>query len=145
MRNLILVILPLLTHHLIAQDGACTVAAGGYDVVSFFTSQEAQRGSRLHTSDFKGATYLFSSEANKKAFDASPEAYAPQFGGYCAYGVALGKKFVGDPNFWAIVDGKLFFNLNGDIQATWAKDRNAMIKTAFEKWSSIASVAPSNL
>jgi len=46
----------------------------------------------------------------------APEKYAPAFGGYCVFGVSVGKKFVGDPEVWRLVDGKLFLNLDVNIQ-----------------------------
>jgi predicted pyridoxine 5'-phosphate oxidase superfamily flavin-nucleotide-binding protein len=67
-------------------------------------------------------TYRFVSQANLDAFKANPAKYEPAYGGFCAYGAALGKKFDGDPRYWKIVDGRLYLNLNGDIQTEWSKD-----------------------
>ena len=69
----------------------------------------------------------------------------PAYGGYCAFGASVGKKFDGDPMFWKIVDGTLYFNLNGDIQATWFKDIPGNIVKADAQWSKIRSSAVSSL
>src|SRR3989304_3053602 len=76
-------------------------------------------------------------QANLDAFKAGPAKSEPAFGGFCAYGVALGKKFDGDPNFWKIVNGKLYLNLDGDIQAEWAKDTAGNITKADGNWGRI--------
>jgi len=55
-------------------------------------------------------------------FEANPEKYIPAYGGYCAYGVAVGNKFIADPELWMIEDGKLYLNLDTDIQKKWLKD-----------------------
>ena len=92
------------------------LAAHGYDVMAFFTNGNPLIGSDTYATAHAGGTYRFASQANLDAFKASPSKYAPAYGGFCAYGVALGKKFDGDPRFWKIVDGKLYLNLNGDTQ-----------------------------
>jgi len=74
-----------------------TVGAGGYNLVSYRTGEKPQRGNGNHLVVHEGITYLFTNEKNKKDFATDPERYLPMYGGYCAYGVAVGKKFVGDP------------------------------------------------
>jgi len=128
-----------------ADPATSTVAAGGYDLVSYHQSGQPQRGTGLHATVHDGQTYLFASKENKEAFEKDPGKYLPEFGGYCAYGVAVNKKFVGDPTVWELVKGKLYFNLNTDIQATWQKDISGFIKTANKNWRKIKSKAPSDL
>jgi YHS domain len=70
--------------------GASGIAVGGYDPVAFFTDGKPTPGDPGVTSTYKGATYLFASKAHKAQFEANPEEYVPQFGGFCAYGAALG-------------------------------------------------------
>jgi YHS domain-containing protein len=118
---------------------------GGYDPVSYFTSGEPQRGSGFHTATHKGGTYLFTSKSNKEMFEANPEKYAPQFGGYCAYGVAVGKKFYSDPTIWKVVDGKLYLNLDKKIQAKWNEDMKGHINKAHSNWKDIEHKNPSEL
>lgn len=120
------------------------LAAHGYDVVSYFSGQPVV-GTDAFAIAHNGATYRFASQANLDAFKAEPSKYEPAFGGYCAYGVALGKKFDGDPRFWKVVDGKLYLNLNSDIQTKWSEDVAGNIKKADTNWGKIKSVAVDKL
>ncbi len=122
-----------------------TPGISGYDPVAYFTEGTPQRGSGYHVSDYKGVTYAFASEEHKEMFEANPSKYAPAYGGWCAYGVAVGKKFVTDPEVWKIVKGKLYLNLDRDIQSTWAKDIPGYIQTADANWVEIQDKAPSEL
>lgn len=117
----------------------------GYDLVSYHTSKQPLRGNGYFVSVHDGINYLFSTEENKKAFDANPSKYLPAYGGYCAYGVAVGKKFFSNPEVWRVVDGRLYLNLDTDIQKKWLKDIPGYIKTADKNWSSIKDKAPSEL
>jgi len=117
----------------------------GYDAVAYFTDGKAVRGNGHYVAVFDGVTYLFSSEDTKKKFEANPEKYVPAYGGYCAYGVSVGKKFVGDPELWKIVDEKLYLNLDKDIQGEWQKDVSGHIRKANANWPKIEDTAPSNL
>ncbi len=79
-------------------------------------------GSAKHSATHGDAAYRFVSEANKRKFEKNPTPFLPQFGGFCAFGITVEKKFDGDPRVFEIVDGKLYFNLNPDIKAMWVKD-----------------------
>ena len=92
-----------------------TTAVQGYDLVSYQNSKRPLRGTGHYLSVRDGVTYLFSSEANKQEFDRNAEKYLPAYGGYCAFGVSVGKKFVGDPEVWRIINGKLYLNLDENI------------------------------
>ena len=115
------------------------LAAHGYDVVSYFGGQPVIGNDKFALAH-NGAAYRFASQSNLDTFKADPSKYAPAFGGYCAYGAALNKKFDGDPRFWKIVDGRLYLNLNGDIQAKWSEDVSGNIKKAEINWAKIKSV-----
>ncbi|MEW6144264.1 MAG: YHS domain-containing (seleno)protein [Thermodesulfobacteriota bacterium] len=130
-----------------AGDGTevATVAAGGYDVVSYFTESGPVRGNGRYTVEYNGVTYLFSSEANKNAFEKDPLKYLPAYGGYCAYGVAKGKKFWGDPAVWEVVDGTLYLNLDKSIQQEWDKDKPGYITQANSNWGTIKDKSPGEL
>ena len=80
----------------------------GHDVVSYFTDGRHQMGSPAHKSVYKGVTFRFASAEHKKLFDADPVKYIPQFGGYCANGIAYGIPWGGDADTWKIIDGKLY-------------------------------------
>jgi hypothetical protein len=118
------------------------LAAHGYDVVAFFTDGNPLIGSDTYASAHAGGTYRFASQSN---LEASPSKYAPAYGGFCAYGVALGKKFDGDPRFWKIVDGKLYLNLNGDTRSEWSKDVAGNVAKANRNWDRIRGVAAAKL
>jgi YHS domain-containing protein len=120
------------------------LAAHGYDVVSFFSGQPVVGNDKFALAH-NGAAYRFASQANLDTFKAAPAKYEPAFGGYCAYGAALGKKFDGDPRFWKVVDGKLYLNLNADIQAKWSEDVSGNLKKAEENWTKIKSTAVDKL
>jgi hypothetical protein len=84
------------------------VMLAGHDVVSYFTEGTHRMGSPTIKSDYKGVTFRFSKPENKKLFDASPEKYIPQFGGYCTNGIVYGVPWGGDANAWKMIDGKLY-------------------------------------
>jgi len=121
------------------------LALRGYDPVSYFKAGEPQAGDINLTADDKGATYRFATKENQEAFQANPAKYAPQFGGFCAFGTAMGYKFDGDPHVWKIVDDKLYLNLSESIQERWNKDIAGNIATADEKWADIENLDPSEL
>ncbi len=122
-----------------AADDHMSTAIGGYDAVSYFTDNKAVRGSGYHTATHDGQVYLFSNKKNKGMFEKNPAKYAPQYNGWCAYGASVGKKFHSDPNIFAVVNNKLYLNLDADIQKKWNKSRNKKIKTADKKWEKIKS------
>jgi YHS domain-containing protein len=68
------------------------VAIKGYDPVAYFTYHKPVKGAEAHRFAYEGVAYQFASEAHRKAFAADPSRYAPQFGGFCAYGTAAGHK-----------------------------------------------------
>jgi hypothetical protein len=121
------------------------LAAHGYDVVAFFTEGKPTIGSDAHALAHDGGTYRFASQANLDTFKAHLSRYEPAYGGFCAYGTVLGKKFDGDLRFWKIVDGRLYLNLNGDIQAGWSKDIASNITKADSNWQRIRTVAVDRL
>lgn len=120
-------------------------AVQGYDVVSYQTGKRPIRGNGHFTADYQGATYLFSNQANLDTFNDDPEKYAPAYGGFCAYGVSVGKKFIGDPEVWRVVDGRLYLNLDANIQDQWFKDVPGRIKAADGEWERIKSIPASEL
>jgi len=122
-----------------------TPAVSGYDVVSYQTGEKPLRGNGNHIATYEGETYLFVDEDNRKAFLDDPSKFAPAYGGYCAYGVAVGKKFVSDPDVWRVVDGRLYLNLDNGIAQIWAKDVRGNIRKADRKWKEIATADPASL
>ena len=113
------------------------VAVHGYDPVSYFAAGAPAKGNAAITATHDGATYRFASTANRDAFVAEPEKYVPQFGGYCAMGVAVGGKYDVDPDAWRIVDGRLYLNKDAKTQRTWVKDVPGNIVRAVANWQKI--------
>lgn len=122
-----------------------TLAVSGYDVVSYHTGEKPQRGNGNHVARHEGVTYLFVNEENRRAFERDPSRYVPAYGGFCAFGVSVGKKFVGDPDVWRLVDGRLYLNLDTKIQQEWAKDVPGNIRKANAKWGGIQDKDPASL
>ncbi len=121
------------------------LALRGYDPVAYFTAGEPTRGDFQITAEHNGAVYRFASEENKALFVANPEAYAPAYGGFCAFGAAMGFKFDGDPHLWKVVDNKLYLNLAPGIQKRWEADRANLIVAADDNWKTIAEKTPEEL
>ena len=113
------------------------VAIHGYDPVAYFTMNKAVEGNSDYTATHNGAIYRFASQKNRDLFKSNTEKYAPQFGGYCAMGVALNKKLDIDPDAFHIENGKLYLNLNKDVQKKWFTDVPGHIKTADRIWGGI--------
>lgn len=113
------------------------LAIHGYDAVSYFSQSGPVRGEPQYSASYREAIYHFASASNRDAFRADPARYAPQFGGYCAMGVALNKKLDVDPMAWRIVDGKLYLNLNKQVQRKWLQDVPGNISTAERNWFGI--------
>lgn len=122
-----------------------TPAVSGYDVVSYQTEKRPLRGNGHFVATHDGATYLFVNQANLDAFNADPQRYAPAYGGYCAFGVSVGKKFIADPEVWRVVDGRLYLNLDARIQADWLKDVPGRIELAEANWKKIEDKDPASL
>ena len=114
------------------------VAIEGTDPVAYFTESKAVEGDSDFEHEWMGATWRFASAANRDAFAADPERYAPQYGGYCAYAVSQGATAGIDPEAWKIVDGKLYLNLNKKIQERWEKDQARYIELANAKWPGLS-------
>jgi len=110
------------------------VAIGGYDPVAYFTSGKPVKGSNQFSVNYRGAFWHFSSKQNADDFKKSPEKYAPQYGGYCAYGLADGHKAPTEPDAWTIVNGKLYLNYDKDVKALWVKKQSEYIITADRNW-----------
>jgi len=112
-------------------------AIGGYDVVAYFTDGKPEKGASEHAVEWNGATWLFVSEEHRALFEADPEKYAPQYGGYCAYAAAHGSIAGGSGERWRIVDGKLYLNNNWLAQKLWQNDVPGNIKDSDQKWPAV--------
>ena len=122
-----------------------TPAVQGYDVVTYHTDKRPLRGNGNFVATHDGATDQFSSKENMETFIANPAKYVPAYNGYCAFGVSVGKKFIGDPEVWRVIDGKTYLNLDAGIQNEWLKDVPGRIQTADGKWKQIKNKNPASL
>jgi len=109
-------------------------AIRGYDPVAYFTESKPVLGDSAITYSYQGATWQFASAKNRDAFEANPAQYAPQYGGYCAYGTADGHKAPTDADAWTIDDNKLYLNYNTNVRKAWNKDRPGFIQKADANW-----------
>lgn len=121
-------------------------AVSGYDVVAYHgleqspigTAQpQAVKGSAEYSVKHNGATWLFASAANRDAFAANPDKYAPAYDGHCAYGISRGGKVPANPNLWRIVDGTLYLNITKQVVTFWEEDVPGNITTAESKWAGL--------
>lgn len=114
-----------------------SLAVGGYDAVAYFRENRPVKGKAEFSMQYKGATWQFASADNLNAFKANPTAYAPQYGGYCAWAVSQNYTASGDPLVWKIVNGRLFLNYDQSVQTTWEKDIPGHIASADKNWPGV--------
>lgn len=132
--GLALAAFPALGEPVYVSDG---YAIGGTDPVSYFVDGEPNQGSDAFTAEYNGATWRFMSAANRDAFLADPEKYAPAYGGYCATGMSYGQKVPIDPTYWKIVDGQLYLNNSSTAQRLFLEDEPGTISRADGHWATI--------
>lgn len=113
------------------------LAISGYDPVAYFTQGKPVPGDKQFSATYEGATWHFSSAANRDAFLKSPSAYAPQFGGYCALAVSKGATAKTEPENWKIVDGKLYLNYSDLAHAIWEQDIPGNISLGHKNWPAV--------
>jgi hypothetical protein len=113
------------------------VAIDGTDPVAYFTEGRAVAGSAAIGLSWRGADWRFASEAHRAAFEADPEAFAPRYGGWCAWAVAEGYTAPTVPEAWAIVDGRLYLNYSRGVQRRWARDIPGNIARADANWPGV--------
>lgn len=119
-----------------------TVGASGYDLVAYQAENKAVRGDTSFMSYVNDTVYLFTSKANKEAFDKEPSRYLPAYGGYCAFGMSNGYKVPVDPEAFTVVDGTLYLNFNKEVREMWSKDVPGRISKADENWAKIMNDQP---
>lgn len=117
----------------------------GVDPVSMFQGNAPTQGEAVHTSTHDGVDYYFASAGAQQAFEADAEAYLPQFGGFCAFGVYVGKKLDGDVRYVDIVGGKLYLFVNAAILEKYLENPEQVIAGADAKWPGIVNTAVSDL
>ena len=112
------------------------VTLQGYDPISYFVDHPMM-GNPSITATHDGAIYYFTTEANKAKFEAEPEQYIPQYGGFCAVAVSEGKLVPVDPETYKVTDGKLYLFYNGEHGNTkpqWEADEATARANADAQW-----------
>ena len=117
------------------------VALRGLDPVALATDKTRAAGDATWTYERDGVAYYFASEESMAAFAAAPEKYMPQFGGFCAFGVAIGMKLDADPRYADIVDGKLYVFLNAIAWEKYLEDKAGTLRKARAAWPAMQHVA----
>ena len=112
-------------------------AIRGYDPVAYFLENEAVPGNKKISLEHEGATWFFSNESNRLAFEENPIKYTPQYGGYCAYAVSRGSSASSKPEYFTIHEDKLYLNFSKSVFEKWTADKENYIETADEKWPSV--------
>jgi YHS domain-containing protein len=117
--------------------GRSDTAILGYDPVAYFTVGKPVKGRDDLVFEYLGAKWKFSSQAHLDLFKANPQKYAPQYGGYCAYGVSQDHLVSIEPDKFRIVDDKLYLNYDASVQETWLKDPAGYIRQADAKFQAL--------
>lgn len=121
-----------------AQDGKPPkLAIKGYDVVAYFSANQAKLGAKEFQHVWQEQTWRFASQAHLDSFKLAPEKYAPQYGAYCAWAVAHNYTAPVDPEAWEIVNGKLYLNYNKEVQKKWREKREEHIKSGDQNWPAL--------
>jgi YHS domain-containing protein len=118
------------------------IALQGYSPVSYLDLGIAQVGLKEYKASYNGLNYYFTSQDQKKTFEANPTKYLPQYGGFCAFGVSVGAKFRVDPNKFLVKDGKYFlflYDLEVDAQQLWLAGKHKdLLSTADTNWNKLS-------
>jgi len=117
-------------------------ALGGYDAVAYFAVNNAVKDNPKYEYVWKGAKWFFASEENMKKFQTDPEAYTPQYGGYCSYALSEGYTANGDPEAWKVVDGKLYLNYSPKVKEKWEQDQDTRIDKGNQNWQGFKTKKP---
>ncbi|HJS67582.1 MAG TPA: YHS domain-containing (seleno)protein [Nitrospiraceae bacterium] len=113
------------------------VAIGGYDPVAYVVEMKPAKGLPEFQAEYQGSTFSFSTAANRDRFAANPDKFAPQYGGYCAFGMAKGYKAVIDPAAFTVVGDKLYLNYSETVRSKWKLDIPGYIRAANENWPEV--------
>ena len=123
-----------MTPEIYAEGG---IAIDGSDTVAYFEGRGPVAGSAAHSVDWKGATWQFANAANAEKFRADPEAFGPQYGGWCAWAVSRNYTAPTVPHAWSLVDGKLYLNFSRSVQARWSLNKSGNIARGDANWPTV--------
>ena len=112
----------------------------GYDVIAYFKQGKPVQGNPAFESTYQGAKYFFASSADKADFDKDPVKYAPQYGGFCSYGVAMGvlASLEDRPEAFAVYRGKLYICGNQEALKAFKSNIDSNIVKADTNWRLLA-------
>ena len=131
-----------LVHMNLDEEG---VALRGYDPVAYFIEDEPVKGQEVYSFVWQEATWYFATAENRDLFSDEPEKYAPANGGYCTFGIVLGKKFDGDPKVWSVIKSRLYVFLNEDVQQKFLLDSTGNLQKVAANWPTIQFKSPEEL
>ena len=131
-----------LVHMNLDEEG---IALRGYDPVSYFTEGEPVKGQEAYSFVWKEVTWHFTTAENRDLFSREPEKYAPANGGYCTFGIVLGKKFDGDPKVWSVIKSRLYVFLNEEVQQKFLLDSTGNLQKVAANWPIIQFKSPEEL
>ena len=117
----------------VTQAGEVRIALKGYDPVAYFTDERATIGDPQYQYEWDGAVYRFASVQHLALFKTDPDRYLPQYHNWCAASVAKGEKVYGNPEWWLVVDGRLYLFGRPIGPGLMSKDAG-MISRADENW-----------
>ena len=127
-------IVPAFAGEFFEEDG---VAIRGYDSIAYFAEMKPVKGLVELHAEYKGSTFYFSTATNRDRFTMQPDKFAPQYGGYCAFGMAKGYKAVIDPAAFTVVDDKLYLNYSESVRSQWKLDIPGYIHQANANWPDV--------
>lgn len=113
------------------------VALGGFDPVSYFRMQRAERGNPDYRHRYNDTTWYFTSELHRDLFAEDPQQYTPQYGGFCAYALSQGKLVPVDPHAWTVHAGKLYLNYSTRVRDAWRADIEGHLERAAAHWDQL--------
>ncbi len=117
------------------------VAIHGYDPIAYFAEMKPVKGSAEFRAEYQGSIFYFSTASNRDTFTADPDKFAPQYGGYCAFGMAKGYKAAIDPAAFTVVDSKLYLNYSETVRSKWNSDIPGYIRQANANWPDVKRLA----
>jgi YHS domain-containing protein len=106
----------------------------GYDPVAYFTRKKAVKGSPKYQTTYQGAIYYFSSATDLATFKKSPSKYVPQYGGFCANGIANRQASAGDPTVFFVLKGKLYVCASPEAEKEFQSNTQTNLKKADSNW-----------
>jgi YHS domain-containing protein len=117
----------------VAAADTAKLAMRGYDPVNYFTEGRPAKGAPEFSHVWDGERYLFASARHRDMFASDPARYAPQFPGHCAAALAAGQIVSPNPEYWIIVEGRLYL-FGGEAGPEKVRANPTLIQKAEENW-----------